>query len=238
MVAVEFSKMKSIALAIVMALPVSAVPNQLTPQEKKDNFQLLFDGKSLEGWRTFKLEKPNPQWQVENGNLTLASGGGGDLISEKKYRDFDLRWEWKISEQGNSGVMWRVSESFDYPYDSGPEFQILDSFRKEGHRYTAELNRGNIAGALYDLVPGKPEWSRPVGEWNESRIVVKGSRITFYLNGTCTVDVDSGTPAWTTMLSRSKFKDWPHYNREKTGHICLQDHGDSVSFRTIRIKSL
>ena len=230
--------MKIPFLLLAFALPVLAAPNTLTDEEKEAGFVLLFDGKSLDGWRTYKQGKAKPEWQVVDGAITLTKRGGGDLITAGTYGDFDFRWEWKISEGGNSGVMWRVAEADGPPYLTGPEYQLLDSFAKPGHKYPHEFPPGNLAGALYGLVPGKPEWSKPVGEWNESRILAQGTKITLYLNGQLTAEVDTTGDAWKAMLAKSKFAKWERFAKEASGHLCLQDHGDTVSFRTLRIKVL
>jgi len=230
--------MKFAFLILALSAPLFAAPNQLSSEEKREGFKLLFDGKSLKGWRTYKEEKPRGQWKVEDGAITLTSGGGGDLITEDQYGDFDFRCEWKIADQGNSGIMWRSTEDHQYPWVSGPEYQILDSFAKPGHKYTHETDKGNIAGSFYDIIPGKEEWSKPVGEWNETRIVVKGSKITLYLNGTVTAEVDTATDAFKELLAKSKFNGWEHFNKAPKGHIVFQDHGDKVAFRSIRIRKL
>lgn len=230
--------MKATTILLALALPAMAAPNQLTSEEKREGFKLLFDGKSLKGWRTYKEEKPRDQWKVEDGAITLTSGGGGDLITADEYADFDFRCEWKIADQGNSGIMWRSTEAHQFPWVSGPEYQILDSFKKDGHKYTHETDKGNIAGSFYDIIPGKEEWSKPVGEWNETRIVVKGSKITLYLNGAVTADVDTETDEFKALLAKSKFNGWEHFNKAAKGHIVFQDHGDKVAFRSIRIKKL
>ncbi len=230
--------MKSLTLLLALSVPAFAAPNKLTPEEKKEGFKLLFNGKNLKGWRTYKQEEPKEQWKVEDDAITLTSGGGGDLITDKEYTDFDFRCEWKISKQGNSGIMWRSTEEHQYPWVSGPEYQVLDSFKQDGHKYTHETDKGNIAGSFYDIIPGKEEWSKPVGEWNETRIVVKGDKITLYLNGNVTADVDTTTDEFKQLLGKSKFNGWEHFNKAPKGHIVFQDHGDKVQFRTIRIKSL
>ena len=176
--------MKSILLLLAVSFPAFAAPNALSPEEKREGFKLLFDGKSLKGWRTYKEKEPKEQWKVEDGAITLTSGGGGDLVTDNEFSDFDFRCEWKIADQGNSGIMWRSTEDHQYPWVSGPEYQILDSFDREGHKYSHETKKGNIAGCFYDIIPGKVEWSKPVGEWNETRIVVKGSKITLYPTAT------------------------------------------------------
>ncbi len=230
--------MKATTILLALALPAMAAPNQLTSEEKREGFKLLFDGKSLKGWRTYKEKKPRDQWQIEDGAITLTSGGGGDLITDGEYSDFDFRCEWKIAEQGNSGIMWRSTEDHQYPWVSGPEYQILDSFKQDGHKYTHETNKGNIAGSFYDIIPGKEEWSKPVGEWNETRIVVKNNKITLYLNGHVTADVETTTDEFKELLAKSKFNGWEHFNKAPKGHIVFQDHGDKVAFRSIRIKKL
>lgn len=230
--------MKSILLLLAMAVPAFSAPNALTPEEKKEGFKLLFDGKTLDGWRTFKQANPKEQWKVEDGAIVLTAGGGGNLITKDQYADFDFRCEWKIAAGGNSGIMWRSTEEHAQPYITGPEYQLLDSFKKDGHKYPHELAKGNIAGCFYDIIPGKEEWSKPVGEWNETRIVVKGNKITLYLNGNVTAEVDTSTAEYKALLAKSKFKDWQHFNKAPKGHIVFQDHGDKVEFRTIRIKGL
>ncbi|BCX48954.1 glycosyl hydrolase [Haloferula helveola] len=229
--------MKAPLLLIAGSLPLlAAEPNTLTPEEKKDGFELIFDGKSLDGWRTYKQEKPKDKWVVEDGAITLTAKGGGDLITDAKYKDFELRFQFKIAPEGNSGIMWHVAEIDGPPYLTGPEYQILDSNAKTGYQH--EIKKGNIAGAFYDLVPGKAEWSKPAGEWNDGSIRIEGSKITLTVNGTTTAEVDTSTDEWKEMLAKSKFANWDKFNKMPEGHICLQDHGDKVAFRTVRIKEL
>ena len=230
--------MKSILLLLALSIPAFSAPNALTPEEQKEGFKLLFDGKSLDGWRSFKADKAKEQWKVEDGAISLTARGGGDLITAEQYADFDFRCEWKIAKQGNSGIMWRSTEEHRAPYETGPEYQILDSFKQDGHKYTHETNKGNIAGSFYDIIPGKEEWSKPVGEWNETRILVTGTKIKLFLNGNVTADVDTSTAEYKALLDKSKFKNWKHFNKAPKGHSVFQDHGDKVAFRTIRINAL
>ena len=230
--------MKSILLLLALSITAFSAPNALTPEEQKEGFKLLFDGKSLDGWRSFKADKAKEQWKVEDGAISLTARGGGDLITAEQYADFDFRCEWKIAKQGNSGIMWRSTEEHRAPYETGPEYQILDSFKQDGHKYTHETNKGNIAGSFYDIIPGKEEWSKPVGEWNETRILVTGTKIKLFLNGNVTADVDTSTAEYKALLDKSKFKNWKHFNKAPKGHIVFQDHGDKVAFRNIRIKAL
>ncbi|MEK7952331.1 3-keto-disaccharide hydrolase [Luteolibacter soli] len=230
--------MKSILLLLAMAIPAFSAPNELSPEEKKDGFKLLFDGKTLKGWRTYKEKEAKEQWKVQDGAIVLTAGGGGDLITDDEYADFDFRCEWKIADQGNSGIIWRSTEDHQYPWMSGPEYQILDSFDKPGHKYAHETKKANVAGGFYDIIPAKPEWSKPVGEWNEARLVIKGTKVTLYLNGNVTADVDTESDDFKAMLDKSKFKGWEFFNKAKKGHIVFQDHGDKVEFRSVRIKQL
>ena len=229
--------MKALILTAIAIMPLSASePNTLTEAEKQDGFELIFDGKTLEGWRTYKEEKPKDQWKVEDGAITLTEGGGGDLITKESYKDFELRLEFKISPEGNSGIMWHVAEIDGPPYLTGPEFQILDGHGKTG--YQTEIQKGNISGAFYDIVPGKIEWSKPADEWNEARIRVEGTKITFHINGHKSAEIDTTTDEWKELLAKSKFATWEHFNKMETGHIALQDHSDRVAFRSVRIKKL
>lgn len=229
--------MKPIAILSALTLPLfAAEPNKLSPQEKTDGFKLIFDGRSLDGFRGFKKDSAPEKWQVKDGAITLTSGGAGDLITTARYADFELRFEFKIAGNGNSGVMWRVTEDAAQAYESGPEFQILDSHSKTG--YPHEIGKGNVSGALYDLIPAKPALTKPAGEWNEAVIRIEGSRITLKLNGTTTADIDTAGDDWKTLLGKSKFADWGKFNKVPKGHIAFQDHGDAVSFRSLRIKEL
>jgi hypothetical protein len=229
-------KMKRLLLLAVLAAPAFADPNALAPGEREDGFRPLFDGKTLAGWRTYKAAEPKPQWQVVDGAITLTAGGGGDLITKEQFADFELRWEWKIAAEGNSGVMWRVAETREPASRTGPEYQLLDPAAKG--KYLGEVQKGNVGGALYDLVPAAPARSKPAGEWNESRLVVRGGRFELHLNGVKTAEVDLASEAWSKMLAGSKFATWSRFAKEPKGHLCLQDHGNPVSFRRLRIKTL
>jgi hypothetical protein len=226
-----------LTLFLATSLPLlAAEPNQLNAKEKKDGFVLLFDGKTLDGWRTYKEKEPNKEWIVEDGAITLTKKGGRDLITTEQYQDFDFRWQWKISAEGNSGVMWRVAETDGPAYKTGAEYQLLDSWSTKNYAHETKSKR--VAGALYGLVDGKPEWSKKVGEWNESRILVQGTRLTLFLNGHTTADLDMNSDEWRTKLAASKFAKWPRFAKEPKGHLCFQDHGNKVAFRSIRIKVL
>lgn len=213
-----------------------AEPNSLTPEEESAGFQLLFDGKSLTGFRGFKQQEAKPTWEVVDGAITLVKPGGGDLISVDQFSDFEFRFEFKISPKGNSGIMWHVSEEYSNSYETGPEYQILDSTTEEG--YPHEFPPKNFSGVLYALVPGKKSDFKGPNEWNQGIIRVEGSKITLTLNGRVTAEVDTESADYQQRLAASKFADWAHFNRMSKGHLAFQDHQDPVAFRSLRVLDL
>ena len=208
------------------------VDNILTSEEKADGWKLLFDGKTTQGWRGFRQKTAPDGWQAVDGALTRV-GGGGDLITVDQFESFDLRLEWKIAEGGNSGIMFRVSEAEPETYHTGPEMQILDNVR---HPDGKDLDRS--AGSCYDLYAPSKDVTRPPGAWNAVRLVVNGTRVEHWLNDTRIVQYELLSPDWEKRVAASKFVEWPKYGRELRGHIALQDHGDRVAFRNIRIRVL
>jgi hypothetical protein len=230
--------MKSLLLLIITAAApaFAGTPNTLTPAEAADGFTLIFDGKTLDGFRNFKKEDINPKWVINDGALTLTEKGGGHLITKREYKNFEFRFEFKIAAEGNSGVLWHSVETGKSPHETGPEYQILDSFSKTA--YQSELGKGNISGALYDLIPGKPADSKPAGEWNEGSIRIQGTQIKLTLNGRTTAEVDTNSDRWKELIAKSKFAKQPKYNSAAEGHLVFQDHGNPVAFRTLRIKEL
>jgi Domain of Unknown Function (DUF1080) len=223
-------------LAVIFAPLAAAEPNTLTPEEKTAGFELIFDGKTLDGFRNFKEEKPNPKWQVRDGAIVLTEKGGGNLMTVEQFDDFEFRFEFRIAAHGNSGIMWRVAETANQPFLTGPEFQILDSHSKTG--YPHEIVAGNLSGGLYGIIPVKPEFTKPTGEWNEGSIRVEGAKITLTLNGNVTADIDTTSDKWKELLGNSKFAKWPKFNKEPKGHLVFQDHNDVVEFRTLRVMKL
>jgi hypothetical protein len=193
----------------------------------------LFDGKSLAGWRSFKSEAPPSGWTVKDGVLARTDKGG-DLMTVGEYGSFELELDYRIAVGGNSGIMYRVVTQGNAPYWSGPEYQILDNERHPD----AKNGPDRLSGSNYDLIPPSAAVSKPAGEWNTAKIVVKGNHVEHWLNGTKVVEYEFGSPEWTTMVAESKFKVWPLYGKAARGHIVLQDHGDLVEFRNIRIKDL
>ncbi len=205
--------------------------NQLTPEEEAAGWKLLFDG-TLEGWRGYRTAEPPQGWSAENGTLAFTPGvGGGDLITVERFADFDLALEWKIGEGGNSGVFFRVTEAEGEPYWTGPELQILDNVAHRDGR-TPETS----AGANYGLHGPVEDVTRPVGEWNQVRIEVRGSQVEHWMNGVRIVAYELGTPEWRARVAQTKFAEWPGYGTAPEGHIGLQDHGDPVWYRNVKIR--
>lgn len=226
--------------------------NTLTEQEGAEGWTLLFDGYSFQGWRGIGAARiPEGHWIVEDGLIKKVPGGevprqadgqpaqGGDLMTVGAYLDFELRLDWKISSGGNSGVKYNVSEEISLAIPPrqaaiGFEYQILDDTRHPD----AANGPNRTAGALYDLIPPGPKVLNPVGEFNEARIVFRGGHGEHWLNGAKILEFDLGTPEMNERLAASKYRDIADFAKKRRGHIVLQDHGDAVWFRNIKIREL
>ncbi|AQG80806.1 3-keto-disaccharide hydrolase [Spirosoma montaniterrae] len=236
---ISFAGLLAVAF-LLNSLSVEANPTPLKP--KKGKWESLFDGKTLTGWHNYlKAGQPvSDKWTVDNGAIHYAGGrGGGDIVSDKEYTNFELEIEWKIAEGGNSGIIYRVHEDpkFKATYQTGPEMQVLDNERHPDAKQGRDGNR--TAGALYDLQkPITPNAAKPAGEWNKARLVVNNGRAEHYLNGKKIADYPTSGPEWDAMVAESKFKGWEGFGKYATGHIALQDHGDKVWYRNIRIREL
>jgi hypothetical protein len=212
--------------------------NTLTKKEKSNDWMLLFDGQSMEHWKGFKKNDVPAAWQIEDGAIALAGEGGGDILTRNEYQNFELMLDWKISEGGNSGIFFNVSEDpkFQYTFQSGPEVQIIDDERHPDAKQGKNGNRK--AGTNYDLHPLAEPAAKPAGEYNTVRLVVKDGNVEQYLNGKKVVEYTLWSPEWERMVQESKFVSMPDYGRYKSGHIALQDHGDKVWFKNIKIRPL
>lgn len=192
----------------------------------------LFDGRTLAGWRGFRMDSAPAGWQVEDGAITRL-GRAGDLVTEEQFANFELEIEWKVAPGGNSGIMFRVTEESEETYHSGPEMQVLDdSAHRDG------LSRLTAAGANFGLYPAPAGVVKPAGEWNAVRLVVNGAHVEHWLNGVQVVEYELWSPEWEAKVAASKFAEWPGYGRARSGLIALQDHGDRVAYRNIRIRVL
>jgi hypothetical protein len=213
---------KALALVVILSGSALAEPGAAVP---------LFNGKDLSGWTSAKGGPPGKGWKVEDGAIHRTAGGG-DLISEKEYADFELEFEWKISKGGNSGVKYRLRKT---PAGwIGAEYQVLDD---AGHP------NGKVAdtstGSLYEVVPAdKHKILNPPGEWNKSKVIAKGKVLEHWLNGKLVLKADTSSADWAEMKKASKFAKIDGFAEAGPGRILLQDHGDEVWFRAIRIKEL
>lgn len=219
--------------------------NSLNSREKEQGWELLFDGKKIDKFRKFKADTIGSSWVVENEAIHLKAlkkekdgwevKDGGDIITSEEYENFELRLEWKISNCGNSGIFYHVNESdeYDYIWQTGPEMQILDNTCNPDTRYVTHR-----AGDLYDMIACRHEVVNTAGEWNHVRIISNKGKIEHWLNGIKVVECDMSSAHWQKMVAESKFKDMPSFGNAIKGHIALQDHGDPVWFRNIKIRKL
>jgi len=222
-----------------------AKPNTLTQKEMNEGWVMLFDGKTTENWRSYQKETfPEKGWLVEDGTLRVIgsgkgeAGGGGDIITRKKYGNFEFSLEWKVSEGGNSGIFYLAQEKPDQPiWKSAPEMQILDNAKHPDAKLGVDGNRA--AGALYDLIPGDFDAVNPAGEWNQVKVMVYKGTVVHTVNGKNVLEYHLWTPDWKEMVANSKFKDYEDFvNPAEEGYIGLQDHGDDVWFRNIKIREM
>lgn len=206
--------------------------------ENADGWQSLFDGKTTDGWHTYGQTTAGEAWKAEDSLLHFTPGttGGGDLVTNEAYDNFDLKMEWKISKNGNSGIIIYVQDDtskYKNTYNTGMEMQVLDN---DGHPDGKIFK--HKAGNLYDLIPNTKETVKPVGEWNQVQITSNNGKLDFYLNGENIVSTTLWDDNWKKLIAGSKFADMPGFGTFKSGHIALQDHGDQVWYRNIMIKRL
>ncbi|NNL90981.1 MAG: DUF1080 domain-containing protein [Saprospiraceae bacterium] len=216
----------------------SVKANTLSDYEKENGWELLFDGKSLNSFHSYNSDVVNKFWKIEGDAIKFdpqKKGNGSDLVTNDTYEDFEFQLEWKISNCGNSGIMFNVQErdSLCCPYLTGPEMQILDNTCHPDTRFVTHR-----AGDLYDMIETKYTTVNQAGEWNKIRIVSKEGKVSFWQNGYEVVKFEMHNAKWEEMIENSKFKDWPEFGKYKSGHIVLQDHDDVVWFRNVKIKNL
>jgi hypothetical protein len=214
--------------------PAEETPvSQAAPASAADEYwRPLFDGRSLNGWRSFTADAPPAGWRAVDGML-VREGPGGDILTVEEFANFELRLQWKIGEGGNSGVFFHVTRTGDQVWESGPELQILDNAR-----HVDGKDPKTSAGANYGLHAPVRDVTRPVGEWNDVTLRVSDSHVEHWLNGVKVVEYELWGPEWEALVKSSKFASLPAYGRAHRGHIALQDHGDPVWFRDLRIRPL
>jgi hypothetical protein len=207
-------------------------PNTLTTAEVQAGWRLLFDGRTTAGWRGYKKTSMPSGWRVVGGTLSRV-GGGGDIVTTQQFRNFELVLEWNVSQGGNSGIFYRASEDEDGIYWTAPELQVLDDARHPDGK-----SRLTAAGANYGLHPAPAGIVRPAGQWNQVRLIVNGRHVEHWLNGVRMLQYELWSPDWEMRVQGSKFAPHPRYGRNAQGYIGLQDHGDRVAYRNIKIRVL
>ena len=241
-------------LLLSLAAPLQAqdaAANILSTAEKQQGWKLLFDGKTLDGWRQYRPSKSGQQWVIEDGCLKNPKGtgrpetGGGEMLTTEQFTDFDFRFEWRIAPGGNSGMIYFVKERLGNPGPrmfngddgTGPvghEYQLLDDTRHPDAKTPSHR-----AGALYALIaPNAAKHLKPVGEFNESRIVVQGKHVEHWLNGAKIVQYELESPALMQLVQASKYKDLRGFGTKFKTAIQIQDHGDEIWFRNLKIRQL
>ena len=232
----------AVALAASISLAAAAAaqaPNQLSPAEQKAGWTLLFNGSSLDGWRGYKRpDASGTRWLVKDGLLCLDPGdktdtrGARDIVAAAPSSQFELAWDWRVSVGGNSGVKYFVLE--DGESAIGHEYQLIDDERHPD----AKIGPHRQTAAFYDVMPAHDRPLKPAGEWNSSEVIVTGTHVTHILNGKTVLEYDLGSPELKAAIAKSKFKDIARFGTPQDGHILLQDHGDQVWYRNVKIKTL
>lgn len=225
-----------VAMSVGLCLLAGCAPmtgrqaNRLTAAEKAAGWRQLFDGTTLTGWRGYRTPAP-AGWTAADGVLA-RTGPGGDLMTTDEFGDFELQLEWKVGPGGNSGIIYRVATGPERTYESGPEMQVLDNAK-----HADGQNPLTAAGSNYALHAPVRDVTRPAGEWNAVRLVVRGAHVEHWLNGVKLLEYELWSPDWEARVKASKFATMPGYGRARRGHIALQDHNDPVWYRNIRIRT-
>jgi hypothetical protein len=194
-------------------------------------WRMLFDGTSMAAWRGFKSDALPAGWRAVDGVLS-KDGAVPDIISRDRFGDFELELDWRIGEAGNSGIFYRGTEEYNRIYWSAPEYQLLDDVKGADNK-----TRLTCAGAAYALYPSPAGHLKPVGEWNQTRIVARGPQVEHWLNGVKLLQYEQGSADWNAKVAASKFKDWPNFGKSMRGHLAIQgDHEGALAFRSIRIR--
>lgn len=226
---------RTLAASLTALLLISATysfaaepaPNTLTDEEKAAGWKLLFDGKSMAGWKNFKKSDVGPGWTIVDGAMTRSDKGAGDIVTADSYGSFELSLEYNISKGGNSGIMYHVTEEGATPWQTGPEVQVQDN--KDGHD-------PQLAGWLYQLYKPDVDATKPAGEWNQIRLLITPEKCEHYMNGVKYVEYVKGSKDWDERVAKSKFAKFPFFGKPTKGSICLQDHGNLVAYRNIKIR--
>lgn len=225
----------------VTTQPTTTV-NTLTEEEKNEGWVLLFDGASINQWHSYGKSGVGPSWKVSDSSIFLDTAKvngqreGGDIVTNEEYENYHLSLDWKVAQGGNSGIIFNVQEDtarYRNTYETGPEMQVLDNERHSDAKIPKHR-----AGDLYDLIACSQETVKPAGEWNHAEIKLQNGKLDFFLNGINVVSTTMWDDKWKAMVASSKFKTMPGFAAFKKGRIALQDHGDNVWFRNIKIRKL
>ena len=225
-------------LALYAELDKAAPVNTLTAKEKEKGWQLLFDGKKTDGWHGYNLKVFPDSWTIEDGAFTMVTTGGKesqDIVTNKVYHSFALSVDYKLTKGANSGVIFQIAEDpkYKFPYETGPEFQIIDH-----ENWPDKLEDWQINGANYAMYPPMAKPYKPLGEWNHLFLVVDGNFVTQMLNDVVVVKYEKNSPEWKKLRNSGKWIDYPDWGKYDEGHISLQNHGTKVWFRNIKLKEL
>jgi hypothetical protein len=215
--------------SLVMADHHGAKTNTLTKKEKAEGWELLFNGRDLSKFRNYKGKEVSDKWVVKDGAFTLTEKGGKDIITKEQFGAFEIKLDYNISKGGNSGLMYHVTETEQTPWRTGPEIQIQDNI--DGHD-------PQKAGWLYQLYPSKVDATNPPGEWNTLHIIISPEKCVHYMNGEKYCEYVKGSADWHAKVAASKFSKFENFGKPTKGHINLQDHGNVVSFRNVKVKRL
>ena len=227
------------AQSLINELDKNASLNTLTKKEKKNGWKLLFDGEKITEWRGYNMKTVPDSWQVEDEALKIMVEGGAEnsmgLISKKEYKNFALSLEFKLTKAANSGILYQVVEDkkYKYAYETGTEYQIVDS-----EILNDKIKDWQLSGANYAMYPPKVKPYKPVGEWNQVLLVVDGNNVKHYLNGKLVVEYEKHSDEWKKLRNSGKWNDFPDYGIADEGYIVLQNHGTQVYYRNIKIKEL
>lgn len=223
---------------LLSQISTTAEINTLNKKEVKDGWQLLFNGKDFTGWHGYNMKGIPECWTIEDNSLTMTTTGGAesqDIITNSEYKNFAFSVEFKLTKAANSGIIFQVREDtmYKFPYETGPEFQVIDHVN-----WPDSLHDWQICGANYAMHPPKAKPYKPLGEWNQALIVVNNNKVTYFLNGVETVEYEKYSASWKQLRESGKWSGFPDYGKYDEGHISLQNHGTKVWYRNVKIKVL
>lgn len=228
----HFHTLSQVSL-LLFSFSTFAADNQLTAEEQSQGWQLLFNGQDMTQWRNYQQPTLSGGWQIDQGAMKLATPGAGDIVTKASYDNFELHLEWKIAEGGNSGIFIGVDETGYKIYSHAPEIQILDNERHPDNKLDSHRS-----GSLYDMIASPKASHKAAGAWNQLQISLNKGHLRVTQNGVLTADIQMGSPEWQQKVAASKFRDWKGFGEQRKGQIGLQDHGDVVWFKNIKIRAL